>query len=456
MAEKVEVRGGGQLDGAIFQNAASEATLQRILDALGGGGNRSGGGTGGGSGGASGSNAAAKAQGLYNRMLNEGSDELKKSTATGELFGKTLNSASTAASKMGSAISGIAATGLGMVFSGIALAGNTLVSFLSQGLDAYREASQVGGGFNNNLIELSTAAARARMPLADFVKVITNNSSTLAKFGGTVSDGASRFADLSTEFRNASGDRFFGMGYTVEDMNNSLAGYIEMQARLGNLQKMDNKALAAGNAVYLDEVEKLTRATGMSRKQMEDVAKKASVDPIISALRKGLNPEELAKSTANLGLAMQVGGQEMEDAMKSMAAGRPDELGKAMIAAGFSMEDAQKAIKGGMDPKELMQRLRLMSQTAKDMGLSGNATLNASSAMFASLQKASDNIDSNTDISMEAAAKQRDKTDQITTAMGSLSNTFQELKSGIMVALIDSGVFDMLKKGLDSLATYFN
>jgi phage-related protein len=446
MAEKVEVRGGGQFDGAILQNAASEATLLRLVSAL----EKSGsGGTGSGS----------KAQSLYDKSLKTNAKSIEETTKKHGLYDEVLESArkntKSLAESFKNAAASIGSSALSGVMFGIEKAGEGLISFLTQGLDAYREATSVGASFNGSLIDLSVSAMRANMSLDSYGKVIAENSQTLANFGGTVTDGAKKFGELSKDFRDETGDRFFGMGYTVDDINKSLANYIDIQARAGNLQKMDGKALRDGNAQYLDQMEGLIRATGMSRKQYEDMAKQASIDPVISALRKGLNPEELAKSTANLGLAMKIGGKEMEDAMKSMAAGQPDKLGKAMMMAGFSMEDAKKAIKGGMDPKELLNRLKTMTATAKAMGISGNATLNASNAMFASLQNVNDGVDAMSQADMEKAAASLKDQDKITTAMGGLSNTFEKLKTEILIGLIDSGVFDDLKAGLESIAGAF-
>ena len=446
MAEKVEVRGGGQFDGAILQNAASEATLMRLVSAL----EKSGsGGTGSGS----------KAQSLYDKSLKTNAKSIEETTKKHGLYDEVLESArkntKSLAESFKNAAASIGSSALSGVMFGIEKAGEGLISFLNEGLDAYREATSVGASFNGSLIDLSVSAMRANMSLDSYGKVIAENSQTLANFGGTVTDGAKKFGELSKDFRDETGDRFFGMGYTVDDINKSLANYIDIQARAGNLQKMDGKALRDGNAQYLDQMEGLIRATGMSRKQYEDMSKQASIDPVISALRKGLNPEELAKSTANLGLAMKIGGKEMEDAMKSMAAGKPNELGKAMMQAGFSMEDAKKAIKGGMDPKELLNRLKTMSATAKDLGTSGNATLNASKAMYASLQNVTDGVDAMSQADMEKAAASLKDQEKITTAMGGLSNTFEKLKTEILIGLIDSGVFDDLKSGLESIAGAF-
>jgi phage-related protein len=446
MAEKVEVRGGGQFDGAILQNAASEATLLRLVSAL----EKSG---------SSGAGLGSKAQALYDKSLKTNAKSIEETTKKHGLYDEVLESArkntKSLAESFKNAAASIGSSALSGVMFGIEKAGEGLISFLTQGLDAYREATSVGASFNGSLIDLSVSAMRANMSLDSYGKVIAENSQTLANFGGTVTDGAKKFGELSKDFRDETGDRFFGMGYTVDDINKSLANYIDIQARAGNLQKMDGKALRDGNAQYLDQMEGLIRATGVSRKQYEDMAKQASIDPVISALQKGLNPEELTKSTANLVLAMKIGGKEMEDALKSMAAGNPDKLGKAMMIAGFSMEEAKKAIKGGMDPKELLIRLKTMSSTSKAMGISGNATLNASNAMFASLQRVNDGIDVMSQADMEKAAASLKAQDKITTAMGGLSNTFEKLKTEILIGLIDSGVFDDLKAGLESIAGAF-
>lgn len=446
MAEKVTVRGGGSIDGAEFTNAATEATLLRLLDALKGKKDGT-------------SGQEAKLKELANKALKENTGLINDSSSSYTDANKNLGGMSSAAKNATSSISKLGEIGSTLasgVFSAAVSAGTLLTKFFTDSLDAFRETSSVGATFNNDLILLRKTAAEAAMPLDEFTSMIKNNSSLLAALGGTVTQGSSDFAKMSKDLRTSDfGQKMMGMGMTMGDLNDYLASYLDMQLRSGKSLNKIKEEEAAGTRLYIEELDKVTKITGMSRKQAEAVAMKASIDPVISALRKGLNPEELAKSTANLALATKVGGQEMEDAMKSMAAGKPDALGKMMLQAGFSMEDAERAIKGGMDPKELMQRLRVMSTTAKQMGLSGQGLYNLVNPMFASLQKATDGIDYYNEANSEAAEAEQARRNKITEALGSFQQIWQKFVGDLTMKLISSKVFEKITNGLTSLADKF-
>lgn len=446
MVEKVIVKGGGTIDGAQFTNAATEATLLRLLDAMKGKKD-----------GASGEEA--KLRELLNRSLKENTTSTTTNTSARADETKSVNEVSKASKAASSAFNAFG-NGISNLASGVlslaVTAGSQFISFFTESMAAFRETSSVGASFNNDLVLLRRTAADAAMPLDEFSSMISKNSSLLASMGGTVTQGAMQFASMSKEMRTGDfGTKLMGMGMTMGDVNDYLGSYLDLQQRTGKLQGKSQQDLIVGAQTYALEMDKLTKATGMSRKEAEAAAKKASVDPIISALRKGLNPEELAKSSANLALATKVGGQEMEDAMKSLAAGRPDALGKAMMQAGFSMEDAEKAIKGGMNPEELMKRLRVMSKAAKDMGISGNAIYNAANPMFASLQKATDGVDYYNDANFQAAKEEQDRRNKITEALGSFEQMWQKFTGDLTIALIDSGLFKSLESGFQTLATQF-
>jgi len=446
MVEKVIVKGGGTIDGAQFDNAATEATLLRLLDAMKGKKDGS-------------SGEEAKLRELASRALQNNTSSTNSSTSARYEETKSVSEVSKT-SKIASASLSALGNGLSFLTSGVlslaVTAGTKFISFFTEGMTAFRETSSVGASFNNDLVMLRRTAADAAMPLDEFSSMISKNSSLMASLGGSVTQGAMQFAQMSKEMRVGDvGTKLMGMGMTMGDINDYLGSYLEIQQRTGRVQGKSQTELVAGAQAYALEMDKLTKLTGMSRKEAEAVAKKASLDPIISALRKGLNSEELAKSSANLALANKIGGQEMEDAMKSLAAGRPDELGKMMMQAGFSMEDAEKAIKGGIDPNELRKRLGQMSESAKRMGLVGNATLNSFKPVFASMQRLADNTDMYSEMDQKAAEDQQAKRNKITEALGSFQQMWEKFTGDLMVSIIDSGVFKNLTDGLSALATKF-
>ena len=178
MAEQVEFK-GGDFDGTVIENAASEATLERVAKALE----------------AQKAGTADKILGMHTKTVTENIKAQDRSTSAGQSFTKSLDNMNSASQKVISTFSSIVGTALGTTFGLIQTAGEGLIDFLKNGFDAFQQTAQVGGTFNNNLIDLRKTAAGALMPLSEFTELILKNSDTLASLGGSVTEGAKIYAN---------------------------------------------------------------------------------------------------------------------------------------------------------------------------------------------------------------------------------------------------------------------
>ena len=244
MAVQVDIPGVGTV---IAKNAAQEDTLKEILKAL-----KSG--RGGGSGGGAGAGAGGGAGGV-------GPEMKKAKKETGE-FSKSIADTTTFVDDFGSGLRkatkgllGFAGDLLGSAYdfgetllftgnrmsdlaSAIPLVGGPLGSLvgLAEGLvDNFRNLSESGAGFSNNIFNIARAAANAEMPLGMFAETVAQNSNELSRLGGSVTEGAKRFGRISKNLRTSEQD-FLGMGYTMEGVNEGLIAYTEEMARSGRLR----------------------------------------------------------------------------------------------------------------------------------------------------------------------------------------------------------------------------
>ena len=443
MANDVKID-GGDLDGSVLENAATEATLSELLKL-----SR-----------AQSEGSKSKASEATLKKLVEKMDKnAKDDDADLEAFNKTLKKVNEEGKKTSDTFSMVAGAGAGLVFSGIAAAGNILIDFFKDSINSFRETSSVGASFNNDLIELRIAAAQAALPLDEFVNSIKHNSVTLASFGGTVTEGAKRFANLSKELRVSDvGTKFMGMGYTMQDLNNSLGNYLEIQSRLGRLQGKTNDQLKAGTVAYLTELDKLAKATGISRKAAEDAAKKASIDPIIASMQDQLDDKQLAKANANMAMMTEMGGEQFLEMMKEIAVGQPgEEAAKLMTAMNLSFEDARRMFKG-MAPEETLAILKKGAAQARQAGfVSGEyaESLMQADKSFGIVAKVARNAERFSADGQRAAEAEQAKRDKITEALGSFDQVIESIKGNIVESMLRSGVFDELKKGLTELSNLF-
>ena len=446
MAEKVEIR-GGDLDGSVLTNAASEVTLKRLADAF----DKK-----------FGTGSGSKIFEVQEKTVKNNITAVKQSTGAMSAYDNTLgklNKRSEDLSKKFAEMGGLAISGL---FSGIAGAGKMLLNFFTDGLDSLRHTSQVGATFNNDLVELRRAAASAAMPLDMFTETISKNSQVLAMFGGTVTQGAKRFGDLSKELRTGDiGQAFFGMGMTMGDLNEYMADYLEIEMKSGRIKGRSDAELIQGTQNYILEIDRLTKVTGQSRKQTSDALKQNQADARLSVLRRKLGAEEARKFDESLGL-MRTSLKDQPQAFESLAnmmAGivKPgDDFAKALLTAdpsimGF-MQQMGQGKRGSEEFAERMRKLRPAIEAQIDALGGSVVTYNDA---FAALENFGKGLTVFEKQNNQAAKAEQDRRNKITEALGGFAQTFEKIKSDIMIALVDSKVFERLTNGLKALASTF-
>jgi hypothetical protein len=110
--------------------------------------------------------------------------------------------------------------------------------------------------------------------LDSMVSLVAENSTDLAQFAGSVSDGRKRLADMGQSLEaNRAG--FLKMGLSMQDVNEGMAGYLRTVQRTGAAQKMTNDQLAASARNYIYEQDVLTKITGMSAKKQQEATERA-------------------------------------------------------------------------------------------------------------------------------------------------------------------------------------
>jgi hypothetical protein len=452
MAETVEVRGGGQFDGAILKNAASEATLQSILAAVKGKGIGGGAGTG------------DKINKLYEKALQTNISSLEESTKKHGLFEETLEAARKETGKLTDSFTNVVSSFTSFVANGVLTTiektGSLLINYLSDGLEAYREASSVGASFNGSLKDITLAAANASMPLDSFTKMIEKNSTLMAALGGTVTQGAESFARLSKDLRTGKvGEQLYGMGLTMDDINDYLGSYLELQLRTGKLNQKLGSDERAGTVEYIQQLDQLSKATGLSRKQLLDGMNKISSDGRLLTISSRLAGDALKNFQAGANLATNTFDPQTMNSISNAMSGITDPTDKFGMYLGSLIPDFRSFNKSigegklsldqqidGYKKQDAVLTERLKGMTTEQIAADEN--LRQLALYQASLKKL---INANT----AQARRQQSIQDKVTIALSTLGQTFQDIKSNIEVALLESGVFDMLSEGMEALSDQF-
>ena len=464
MAVEVNIPGVGNV---IAKNAAEDSTLQEILKALRGRGG--GGGSGGGAGPGGGAGGLGPNMKKANKETGDFSKSIAETTTFVDDFGKGLTKATKgllgfAGDLLGSAYDfgeTLLFTGNRMsdLASAIPLVGGPLGSLVgvAEGLvDNFRNLSESGAGFGNNIFNIARAAAKAEMPLGMFADMVASNSNELSRLGGSVTEGAKRFGRISKNLRTSEQD-FLGMGYTMEGVNEGLIAYTEEMARSGRLRGMSDDQLTQGAGVYLTELEKLAKVTGMTRKEAEAARVQQQGDARMRNMINKLEGKARENLTNSLAfLDNKVPG--LSDAFKDLADGAAQtEEGMMLMAMGGDelVKLAQEMASGDLDPAELNNRLMelapLIEKNTKNMSA---AQLQALEQTNPALYKI---LSSNTDLLAltkkdgEKIAKENAERDKVTQSLAQVEQNLATIRGKLFSSFLESDIFKMVTDALGEL-----
>ena len=374
MAEEVNI---GNVGG---DGVASEVTLQRLVTAQEAMAKKLGIGNKG---------EALKLQALYNKAVKDGGTAAKEQTEATEEQTVATQDATKATNRFAALMGNAVATGLGGlarsslqlgkslfnnetgikaftdILPGIGGALAPLASYADETIESFRGLSSVGASFGGSITEMRNASAGMGLSLSEMSDLFRSNASNLAALGGSVAQGATRFAKMNKNLK-ATGDfkSLMNMGFSVEQINEGMGSYIELQRRMGTLQNKSTQELAAGSADYLMQIDKLAKVTGKTREEAEAMLNEQAADSVARTLLSQFEEGSVQYKNLQTSLALldEVGGSTAE-ALKGMLTGNPTEAAGQLLAvlgdAGPDIADAMAQIGQGADPQVLLDAFKL-------------------------------------------------------------------------------------------------
>ena len=335
-----------------LNNAATEATLKQLVQAVqkqaGAGAAGAVGSTAGAAGVNTASIEAAKAAAKAQKELGEKADNLKKTfsaLAEGmmQLGGKLLDGTDKS-SDLFSAFERLPGAA-GLVASGFA----KVARFQEENLGAYQKITDAGVSFGGSLTDMRTAAASTYMTLDQFAGLMKRNSETFAKMGGTAEQGARAFTGLSNSLmKSEAGDNLRALGYTSEQVNEGLAGYLANTGARTKQEMQNTAAITKGASEYLTQLDGLAAITGKSREEQEKALKQANANAAYEQFKMGMSEEQRAAYDKGMAEMSAKFGKAGEDLFKSQAMGLPPMTEAAQKLQALSPEVA-KASQGMAD-----------------------------------------------------------------------------------------------------------
>jgi len=139
---------------------------------------------------------------------------------------------------------------------------------LDTNVETFRQLSQTGANFGQSIVELRTAAASAALPLDDFASLVANNSSNLAALFGSTTEGAKRIAELGRITREVGIERLAPLGFTVDELNETLLLNLDSQRRTGILNLLTDSQRRDSAISFAEQLDRLAKLTGQQRDEL--------------------------------------------------------------------------------------------------------------------------------------------------------------------------------------------
>jgi hypothetical protein len=320
--------------------------------------------------------ALAGAAGAAGKAMLEG----KKGAAA---FNESVDSIATAATAAAAALAlfvpvlgplMLAAGAATLAFSKYTKAANEMSDKLYTG---YTRMQKAGGAAADGMTGLFKDAKKLGLSMNEldgFTQIVAENSRDFVLLAGSVSEGRKQFANIgqSMEPYRAS---LMRLGLTQDEINDSMAGYLKLQSRVGLSQNKTTEQLADGARRYLLEQDALTKLTGLNRKDQENAREEIQSQERFAAKLmqvRATQGEEAANELQKTYLMLHSQNKEAAQGFADIATGNLQTEAAQKSYRGSqaeSMRSAQLVSSGQMKAAEAAQRIASAhGETAKRLG----------------------------------------------------------------------------------------
>jgi hypothetical protein len=226
--------------------------------------------------------------------------------------------------------------------------------------------------------------------LGDMGDLLARNSKNFGTFAKSALDGSRAFGTVANQIQNSPiRQEFFRLGMSVNDINDGIAGYMNQQGKLGQLQGKSTKELTDGSQEYIKQLDLLSKLTGMTRQEQEDAREQAlQVESFYAGLA-DLDPDAQEQAMQAYTQALAKGGPKFaaemaanfngvitgsSDAFLSTGGESMKYFGKEFFARGGTADQAMAGIAGSITPT-MMEVAKGVNQLGGGFGL-GLRTMN--------------------------------------------------------------------------------
>ena len=162
---------------------------------------------------------------------------------------------------------------------------------LDTNIETFRQLSQVGANFGQSIVTLRQSAALAALPLDDFAKLIGENSSALAALFGSATEGAKQVGALSESVRRDGVQSLAPLGFTVDEINETLLLNLERQRRTNVFDQLSTDQRIRSAINFATELDRLAKLTGQQRDELRKAIEQQQSNERFQAFLQGATDE---------------------------------------------------------------------------------------------------------------------------------------------------------------------
>lgn len=191
--------------------------------------------------------------------------------------------------------------------------------------------------------------------LPAFTKAVKANSVGLAALAGTAAMGAEELSNVAGAM--TTGDiarRFLKLGMSIDGVGDAAAGFVATNAQLGLLQGATTDELITKTQNYIEEVDKIARITGQSRKSQEEEAQKTLINVRFRAKLADMAARGQAKEALQLKQTAEGLGGAVGESFRAWATGIPGSKDAARTNILFqdALRQNAEAVKAGKQSQD--------------------------------------------------------------------------------------------------------
>lgn len=200
-----------------------------------------------------------KIGGFFDKLADAATDVVK--------FGASMQGQGLGLKELGQSADSLSAS-LPKLLTPLGAFGGAMIAHTANLMDTFQGLSSTGAMFTDSLFDLETVAANSYLRLDEMVGVVRENSEALSVFGGSAKLGAKRFAELSVNLQNTYRRDLRMLGMGAQESAEMLASFVAINARNAQFGTMSTKQQTAAAAGFAKEMTLMANLTGQDRKQL--------------------------------------------------------------------------------------------------------------------------------------------------------------------------------------------